>query len=93
MKKIYVLRYWYDNDETSGGEVIAASENLHTLNSIMRDEVKDSGVLDDNETNWDADECEFLTDDPSQRYVCYAYYCSPCNFAKVVWEITEIEVV
>ena len=27
MKKIYVLSYWFDNDETSGGEVIAASEN------------------------------------------------------------------
>lgn len=31
MKKIYVLRHWYDNEDNSGGEVIAASENLlHT---------------------------------------------------------------
>lgn len=93
MKKIYVLRYWFDNDETSGGEVIAASENLHTLNSIMRDSVKRSGVLDDKETNWDEDETEFLTDDLNQRYVCYSYYCSPCNYAKVVWEIVETEVI
>lgn len=49
MKKIYVLRYWYDNEDNSGGEVIAASENLHTLNSIMRDSVKRSGVLDEEE--------------------------------------------
>lgn len=93
MKKIYVLRYWFDNDETSGGEVIAASENLHTLNTIMRDSVKRSGVLDDKETNWDEDETEFLTDDLNQRYVCYSYYCSPCNYAKVVWEIVETEVI
>lgn len=92
MKKIYVLRYWFDNDETSGGEVIAASESLHTLNSIMRDCVKRSGVLDDEETNWDEDETEFLTDDPSQMYVCYSYYCSPCNYAKIVWEIVKTEV-
>lgn len=44
MKKIYVLRFWYDNEDNSGGEVIAASENLHTLNSIMRDRVKRSSV-------------------------------------------------
>ena len=93
MKRIYVLSYWFDNDETSGGEVIAASENLHTLNSIMRDSVKRSGVLDDKETNWDEDETEFLTDDLNQRYVCYSYYCSPCNYAKVVWEIVETEVI
>ena len=93
MKKIYVLRYWFDNDETSGGEVIAASENLHTLNSIMRDSLKRSGVLDDKETNWDEDETEFLTDDLNQRYVCYSYYCSPCNYAKVVWEIVETEAI
>lgn len=93
MKKINVLRYWFDNDETSGGEVIAASENLHTLNSIMRDSVKRSGVLDDKETNWDEDETEFLTDDLNQRYVCYSYYCSPCNYAKVVWEIVETKVI
>lgn len=93
MKKIYVLRYWFDNDETSGGEVIAASEDLHALNAVMRDEVKQSGVLDDEETNWDEDETEFLTDDPNQRYVCFSYYCSPCNYAKVVWEIVEVEVI
>lgn len=52
MKKIYVLRYWYDNEDHSGGEVIAASENLHTLNSIMRDSVKRSGVLDEEEIEW-----------------------------------------
>lgn len=93
MKKIYVLRYWFDNDETSGGEVIAASENLHALNVVMRDRVKQSGVLNDEETYWDEDETEFLTDDPNQRYVCYSYYCSPCNYAKVVWEIVETEVI
>lgn len=93
MKKIYVLRYWFDNDETSGGEVIAASENLHALNAVMRDSVKQSGVLNDEETYWDEDETEFLTDDPNQRYVCYSYYCSPCNYAKVVWEIVETEVI
>lgn len=49
MKKIYVLRHWYDNEDNSGGEVIAASENLHTLNSIMRDSIKRSGVLDEEE--------------------------------------------
>lgn len=85
MKKIYVLRHWYDNEDNSGGEVIAASENLHILNSIMRDSVKHSGVLDEDET-------EFLTDDPNQMYVCYSFYCSPCNYAKTVWEITEVEV-
>ena len=93
MKKIYVLRYWFDNDETSGGEVIAASKNLHALNTVMRDEVKQSGTLNDEETYWDEDETEFLTDDPNQRYVCYSYYCSPWNYAKVVWEIVETEVI
>lgn len=93
MKKIYVLSYWFDTDETSGGEVIAASENLHALNAFMRDIVKQSGVLNDEETYWDEDETEFLTDDPNQRYVCYSYYCSPCNYAKVVWEIVETEVI
>lgn len=93
MKKIYVLSYWFDNDETSGGEVIAASENLHTLNAVMRDRVKQCGVLDDKDEVWDEDESEFLTDDPNQRYVCYSYYCSPCNFEKVVWEIVETEVI
>ena len=73
MKKIYVLRHWYDNEDNSGGEVIAASENLHTLNSIMRDSVKRSGVLEDEETEWDEDETEFLTDDPNQMYVCYSF--------------------
>ena len=63
MKKIYVLRHWYDNEDNSGGEVIAASDNLHTLNSIMRDSVKRSGVLDEEEIEWDEDETEFLTDD------------------------------
>ena len=92
MKKIYVLRYWYDNEDTSGSEVIAASENLHTLNSIMRENVKSSGVLDDEETEWDEDETERLTDDPNQMYVSYSLYCSPCNYAKTVWEITEVEV-
>lgn len=85
MKKIYVLRHWYDNEDNSGGEVIAASENLHTLNSIMRDSIKRSGVLDE-------EEIECLTDDPNQMYVCYSFYCSPCNYAKAVWEITEVEV-
>lgn len=66
MKKIYVLRYWYDNEDNSGGEVIAASENLHTLNRIMRDSIKRSGVLDEEEIEWDEDETEFLTDDPNQ---------------------------
>lgn len=93
MKKIYVLSYWFDNDETSGGEVIAASENLHTLNAVMRDRVKQCGALDDEEIEWDEDETEFLTDDPNQMYVCYAFYCSPCNYAKTVWEIVETEVI
>ena len=93
MKKIYGLSYWFDNDETSGGEVIAASENLHALHAVIRDRVKQCGVLDDGETNWDEDETVFLTDDPNQRYVCYSYYCSPCNYAKVVWEIVETEVI
>ena len=66
MKIIYVLRYWYDNEDNSGGEVIAASENLHTLNSIMRDSVKRSGVLDEEEIEWDEDETERLTDDPTR---------------------------
>lgn len=92
MKKIYVLWHWYDNDESSGGEVVAASENLHTLNAIMRERVKQSGAPDDEEEYWDEDETEFLTDDPNQTYVCYAYYCSPNNYAKGVWEITETEV-
>ena len=92
MKKIYVLRHWYDNEDNSGGEVIAASDNLHTLNSIMRDSVKRSGVLDEEEIEWDEDDTEFLTDDPNQMYVCYSFYCSPCNYAKAVWEITEVEV-
>ena len=87
MKKIYVLRYWFDNDETSGGEVIAA------LNAVMRDRVKQSGALDEEEIEWDEDETEFLTDDPNQMYVCYAFYCSPCNYAKTVWEIVETEVI
>ena len=73
-------------------EVIAASENLHTLNSIMRDSVKRSGVLDEEEIEWDEDETERLADDPNQMYVCYSFYCSPCNYAKAVWEITEVEV-
>lgn len=72
--------------------MIAASENLHTLNSIMRDRVKRSGVLDEEEIEWDEDETERLTDDPNQMYVCYSFYCSPCNYAKTVWEITEVEV-
>ena len=93
MKKIYVLRYWFDNDETSGGEVIAASEDLHALNAVMRDRVKQCGVLDEEEIEWDEDETEFLTDDPNQRYVCYSYYCSPCNYSKVVWEIVGMEVI
>lgn len=92
MKKIYVLRYWYDNEDNSGGEVIAASENLHTLNAIMRESVKSSGVLDEEEIEWDEDETERLTDDPNQMYVSYTFYCSPCNYAKTVWEITEVEV-
>lgn len=66
MKKIYVLRYWYDNEDNSGGEVIAASENLHTLNSIMRDSVKRSGVLDEEEIEWDEDETERLTTIPTR---------------------------
>ena len=93
MKKIYVLRYRFDNDETSGGEVIAASEDLHALNAVMRDRVKQSGALDEEEIEWDVDETEFLTDDPNQMYVCYAFYCSPCNYAKTVWEIVETEVI
>ena len=58
----------------------------------MRDSVKRSGVLDEEEIEWDEDETEFLTDDPNQMYVSYAFYCSPCNYAKTVWEITETEV-
>lgn len=69
MKKIYVLRYWYDNEDNSGGEVIAASENLHTLNSIMRDSVKRSGVLDEEEIEWDEDENR-APDRRSQPDVC-----------------------
>ena len=74
MKKIYVLRYWFDNDEMSGGEVIAASENLHALNAVMRDEVKQSGVLDEEEIEWDEDETEFLTDDHFEAW--YQDICS-----------------
>ena len=74
MKKIYVLRHWYDNEDNSGGEVIAASENLHTLNSIMRDSVKRSGVLDEEEIEWDEDETEFLTDDHFEAW--YQDICS-----------------
>ena len=77
MKKIYVLRHWYDNEDNSGGEVIAASENLHTLNNIMRDSVKRSGVLEDEETEWDEDETEFLTDDPNQMYVFTLFIAVP----------------
>lgn len=82
MKIIYVLRYWYDNEDNSGGEVIAASENLHTLNSIMRDSVKRSGVLDEEEIEWDEDETERLTDDPNQMYVCYSFLLQSLQLRK-----------
>lgn len=58
----------------------------------MRDSIKRSGVLDEEEIEWDEDETERLTDDPNQMYVCYSFYSSPCNYAKAVWEITEVEV-
>ena len=50
------------------------------------------GFLEFEETVWVEDETLFLSVAPNHLYVCYSFYCSPCNYAKTVWEITEVEV-
>lgn len=95
MKKIYVLTHSYDSDDASDYEVLAASENLHTLNAIMRDKVvvELSGALHNNVNSWDEDESEPLTDDPNQRNVSYSYWRGPADYMYETWEIVEMEVV